>query len=250
MSDVMKIAIEVKRFNPEKDQKPYFQRYKVEANPDDRLLDILMHIKRNIDPSLGLRKSCSHGVCGSDAMVINGSERLACKTLIKDVAEKEGAVVRIEPLHTLPIQRDLMVDQTKFFQNYRQIKPYLINGKANGEKEHIQSPEERKSIDSPTKCILCASCYSACPVIQKENPKYIGPAAIVQATRFINDSRDKGLGERLSYLDYPDGIWPCKSYYKCTQVCPRNIDVTKLINITKKKIIDYSASREEHIKDK
>jgi succinate dehydrogenase / fumarate reductase iron-sulfur subunit len=246
----MKIELEIKRYNPEKDQKPYFQKYEVEVNLNDRLLDILMHVKRTMDPSLGLRKSCAHGVCGSDAMVINGEERLACKTLIKDVAEKEGAVVRIEPLRTLPIQRDLMVDQTKFFQNYRQIKPYLINEDEVREKEQIQSQEERKSIDSATKCILCASCYSACPVIQEENPEYIGPAAIVQATRFINDSRDKGLEERFSDLDYPDGIWPCKSYFKCTQVCPRNIEVTQLINATKKKIIGYLNSRNESINNK
>jgi succinate dehydrogenase / fumarate reductase iron-sulfur subunit len=242
----MKIIIEVKRYNPEKNEKPYFKKYEVEANPNDRLLDILMHIKRKKDPSLSLRKSCSHGVCGSDAMVI----RLACKTLIKDVTEKEGVIVRIEPLRTLPVQRDLMVDQKIFFQNYRQIKPYLINTEVVEEKERLQSPEERKSIDSATKCILCASCYSACPVVQKENPQYLGPASIVQATRFINDSRDEGFEGRLSELDYPDGIWPCKSYYKCTQVCPRNIEVTKLINVVKKIVIDYRTSRGEHIKNK
>jgi len=246
----MKIIIQIKRYNPEKDQKPYLQEYKVEVNPNDRLLDILMHIKSKMDPSLSLRKSCSHGVCGSDAMVINGEERLACKTLIKDVANKEGVIVRIEPLRTLPVQRDLMVDQAIFFQNYRQMKPYLINTEIVEEKERLQSPQERKFIDSATKCILCASCYSACPVIQNENSKYLGPASIVQATRFINDSRDRGFEKRLSDLDYPDGIWPCRSYYKCTQVCPRSIEATKLINETKKKIIDFRTSRGEHINNK
>ena len=130
MSNAMKIVIEIKRYNPEKDQKPYFQQYEVEVNPNDRLLDILMQIKSRIDPSLSLRKSCSHGICGSDAMVVNGEERLACKTLIKEVAQKEGAVVRIEPLRTLPVQRDFMVDQTKYFQNYRFVKPYLINAES------------------------------------------------------------------------------------------------------------------------
>jgi succinate dehydrogenase / fumarate reductase iron-sulfur subunit len=209
-----------------------------------------MHIKREEDPSLSFRKSCAHGVCGSDAMVINDKERLACEALIKDVVEEEGAVVRIEPLRTLPVQRDLMVDQIEFFQNYRYVKPYLINKEVVKEKERTQSPEDRKSIDSATKCILCASCYSACPVSQKENPEYLGPAAIVQATRFINDSRDKGSEERLSDLDYPNGIWSCRSYYKCTQVCPRNIEVTKLINVTKKKIIDYRTLRGERIRNK
>jgi succinate dehydrogenase / fumarate reductase iron-sulfur subunit len=246
----MKVAIEIKRYNPEMNKKPYFQQYQVEVNSNDRLLDILMHIKRIMDPSLSLRKSCAHGVCGSDAMLINGEERLACKTLIKDVVEKEGAIVRIEPLRALPVQRDLMVDQAMFFKNYRHVKPYLINSEVVEGRERIQSPEERKPIDSATKCILCASCYSACPVIQKENPRYLGPAAIVQASRFINDSRDRGFEERLSCLDYPDGIWPCKSYFKCTQVCPRNIEVTKLINAIKKKIIDYRTLHEEHINNK
>jgi succinate dehydrogenase / fumarate reductase iron-sulfur subunit len=249
MSKTMKIVIKIKRYNPETDRKPYFQEYEVEASPNDRLLDILMYIKSKMDPSLCFRKSCSHGVCGSDAMVINGEERLACKTLTKDVAENEGVVVSIEPLRALPVQRDLMVDQVKFFQNYRQIKPYLVGGEIGREKEQLQSPEERKSIDSATKCILCASCYSACPVVQKENQKYLGPAAIVQATRFINDSRDKGFDGRVADIDYPDGIWPCKSFFKCTQVCPRNIEVTKLINVTKKKIIDYRTSRKERIKN-
>jgi len=250
MSNAMKIVIEIKRYNPEKDKKPYFHQYEVEVKPDDRLLDILIQIKSKIDPSLSFRKSCSHGVCGSDAMVINEKERLACKTLIKDVAQIEGAVVRIEPLRTLPVQRDLMVDQAKYFQNYRFVKPYLINAEVVSEKERIQSTQERKAIDSATKCILCASCHSACPVVQKENPKYLGPAAIVQASRFINDSRDKGSEERFSDLDYPDGIWPCKSYYRCTQVCPRNIEATQLINETKKKIIDYRNARGERIKNK
>jgi succinate dehydrogenase / fumarate reductase iron-sulfur subunit len=243
---VMNVIIEIQRYNPEKDKKPYYKNYEVEVNPRDRILDILMLIKRKMDSSLSLRKSCSHGVCGSDAMVINGVERLACKTLIGDIVKNEDDTVKIEPLR-MPVQRDLMVDQTRFFENYRQVKPYLINNEVVEEKERIQTPEERKSFDTATKCILCASCYSACPVIQKENPNYLGPASIVQASRFINDSRDKTFKERLLNLDYPNGIWPCKSYYKCTQVCPRNIEVTKLINATKKKIIDFRSSRKETI---
>ncbi|MBS3819891.1 succinate dehydrogenase iron-sulfur subunit [bacterium] len=236
----MKITIEIKRFNPEKEKKSYYQKYKVDADPNDRLLDILMVIKRRIDPSLSFRKSCGHGVCGSDAMVINGKEGLACKTLVKKVADKEGAYIRIEPLRTLPVQRDLMVDQKKFFKNYRKVKPFFINEKEVSEKERMQSPQERKKIDQATKCILCVSCYSACPVIQKENPMYIGPASIVQAARFIDDSRDNGFDQRLPELDSPDGVWSCKNYFFCTQVCPRDIQVTKIINMTKKKIKDFN----------
>jgi succinate dehydrogenase / fumarate reductase iron-sulfur subunit len=247
---VMKLTIEIKRYNSETDKEPYYKRYDVEADPSERLLDALMKIKRYQDSSLGLRKSCAHGICGSDAMVINGKERLACKTLIKDVAENEGAVVRVEPLRTLPVQRDLMVDQEKFFQNYRQVMPYLINDEEVEEKERIQSPKERELFDDGTKCILCAACYSACPVVQGKNPDFLGPAAVVQASRFIDDSRDKGFEERLPRLDYPDGIWPCENHFQCTRVCPRNIKVTKLINQTKGKITRFRKDRKEEINDR
>ncbi|MBD3414850.1 MAG: succinate dehydrogenase iron-sulfur subunit [Candidatus Aminicenantes bacterium] len=232
----MKLNIEIKRSNPEKNKKPFYQKYKVNGDPNDRLLDVLMDIKRKFDPSLSFRKSCGHGVCGSDAIVVNGKERLACKTLIKTIADKEGACIRIEPLRTLPVQRDLMVDQKKFINSYRQVKPFFITKKKAVSKESVQSPEQRKKIDDATKCILCASCYSACPVIQKENPQYIGPASIVQAARFLFDSRDDGFEQRLSELNSPNGVWSCQNYFNCTQVCPRNIKVTKLINLTKKDI--------------
>lgn len=235
----MKIHVEIQRFNPEKEKKPTFRRYEVEVNPTDRFLDALIKIKNDEDPSLGFRKSCAHGVCGSDAMVINGRERLACKTLIKDVADKDGATVKVEPLRNLPVQKDLMVNQSQFFKNYRQVKPYQINPEPVQEKERIQSPEKRKQFDDATKCILCAACFSACPVKQDVNPEFLGPAAIVQASRFIDDDRDKGFEERLPELDYPDGIWPCENRFECTRVCPRNIKVTKLINLTKRKIKEF-----------
>jgi succinate dehydrogenase / fumarate reductase iron-sulfur subunit len=239
----MKIFLRIQRFNPEKDNKPSFQQYAVDVDPTERLLDALIKVKDEKDPSLGFRKSCAHGVCGSDAMVINGKERLACKTLIKDVAENEGDTVTIEPLRTLPLQRDLLVDQTAFFKNYRKVKPYLINPESVPEKERIQSPERRREFDEATKCILCAACYSACPVIQEINPGFIGPAAVVQAARFIDDDRDRGFAERLPELDYPDGIWPCESRFECTRVCPRSIKVTKLINQTKRKITAFKKNK-------
>ncbi len=246
----MKIILEIQRFNPKKEQAPHFQRYEVEAEPNDRLLDTLMHIKRTMDPTLGLRKSCAHGICGSDAMVIEAKERLACKTLIKDVAAGDGAVVRIEPLKTMPVQRDLMVDQGPFFAHYKKVKPYPINSEEVKEKERLQSPEERAKFDAATKCILCAACYSACPVRQSINPAYIGPAAIVQASRFIEDSRDKGFEDRLPDLDFPDGVWPCVNFFECTRVCPRSIKVTYLINLTKKRINEYRKSKGDKPRDK
>jgi len=245
----MKIILEISRFNPKTDEGPCFRKYEVEAEPNDRLLDVLMHFKRTVDPTLGLRKSCAHGICGSDAMVINGRERLACKTLVKEVAAGEGAVVRIEPLRTMPVQRDLMVDQGPFFADYRKVKPYFINPDEVAAKERLQSPAERAKFDDATKCILCAACYSACPVRQGINPAFIGPAAIVQASRFIEDSRDRGLEDRLPELDRPDGVWPCASFFECTRVCPRSIKVTYLINTTKKRVNDARRSKGEKPRD-
>jgi succinate dehydrogenase / fumarate reductase iron-sulfur subunit len=246
---MMKITIEIKRFNSETDKEPYYKKYEVEVEQNDRLLDALMKIKQSQDPTIGLRKSCAHGVCGSDAMVINGKERLACKTLIKDVVENEGALVRIEPLRSLRVQRDLMVEQTRFFDNYRQIKPYLINSEEVIEKERLQTPEERKRFDDATRCILCAACYSACPVIREKNPDFLGPAAVVQVSRFLDDSRDKGFEERLPDLDYPNGIWPCENHFECTRICPRSIKVTKIINHTKRKISRFRMERREKTKN-
>src|SRR5512139_1171294 len=167
---IMKIVLDIRRFNPQTDRSPSWQSFELEVLPGDRLLDTLLHVSRVFDPTLGFRKSCGHGICGSDAMVINGKERLACKTLIKDVAEAEGAVVSIEPLRTLAVENDLMVDQRPFFAHYRKVKPFFINSEPVSGRERLQTPEERSRIDDPTKCILCAACYSACPVRQEKNP--------------------------------------------------------------------------------
>ena len=231
----MQLNLLIKRYNPETDSEAYEQTFIVTAEPTDRLLDVLMHIKQHEDGSLGFRKSCAHGVCGSDAMRINGKDRLACKTLVRDVADAEGARVIIEPLRYFPVQRDLIVDQAVFFEKYKSVKPYLINHEPVAEKERIQSPEDRKAFDDPTSCILCSACFSACP-IPAENPRFLGPAAIIQAARFNKDSRDQGFEARLSALDDPDGVWPCRSHFECTRACPRGIKITKLINETKRQI--------------
>ena len=233
----MKIILEIQRYNPDTDDAPYFQQYTVEADPNERLLDALMQIKRFQDGSLGFRKSCAHGVCGSDAMRINGKDGLACKTLVKEVVEKDGDTVTVEPLRYLPVQRDLIVDQSDFFEKYKSVKPFLINDEKVVAQERLQSQQERLVYDDTTNCILCASCYSACPVLE-QRPTFIGPAAISQAFRFIADSRDRGLNERLHLLDNEDGVWPCENHFKCTQCCPRSILLTKRINQTKKMIKD------------
>ncbi|HMA53091.1 MAG TPA: succinate dehydrogenase iron-sulfur subunit, partial [Acidobacteriota bacterium] len=226
--------------------KPSFERYEAEARPDERLLDVLVDIQRRLDPTLVFRKSCGHGVCGSDAMVINGRERLACKTLVKDVAVEGGPAVTVEPLRNLEVLRDLAVDQEPFFRRYRSVKPYLIAPDAGAEgRERLQSPEERSAYDDATNCILCAACFSACPVLSEVNARFLGPAAIVQASRFLEDSRDRGLEDRLPALDHPDGVWPCEDRFECTRVCPRGIKVTKLINRTKRTITRFKDAKPE-----
>ena len=240
----MKIILKIQRFNPESDTQPAFQNYTVEVNPTDRLLDALMHVKRFQDGTLAFRKSCAHGVCGSDAMRINGKDALACKTLIQDVAETDGATVVIEPLRHFPVQRDLIVDQTSFLEKYRIIKPYLINKEPVSEAERLQSQEERMVFDDATNCILCSACFSACPVLG-DRPDFLGPAAIVQAYRFLADSRDRGFEDRLSVLDAPEGVWPCRNHFECTKACPRLIKITKRINQTKKMIQKYREGNEE-----
>ncbi len=232
----MKIILRIRRFQPERDGEPYSEDFEVEVDPRSRVLDALIFVERRLDPTLTFRRSCAHGVCGSDAMVINGRERLACKTLVEDAAQADGEIVTLEPLRCLKPVRDLVVDEGPFFELYRSVKPYLVAGEAPPEEERRQSPAERKVIDETTNCILCASCYSSCPVVQGINPRFIGPAAIVQAFRFDEDSRDKGFADRRPALDRPDGIWACENKFECTRVCPRDIRVTWHINALKRHI--------------
>ena len=231
----MNIVLRIQRFNPETDSAPEFRDYAVPVEPIDRVLDALIYVKEHLDATLAVRKSCAHGVCGSDAMLINGVEKLACKTLVKDVAV-EGAVVTIEPLRAMPVQRDLMVDQEAFFTKYRSVKPFFIPAQEPGEREILQSPQQRSRFDDTTKCILCAACYSSCPVEQAKNPDFIGPAASVAAARFVFDSRDSGLTPRMTALDALAGVWACENHFNCTKVCPRGIKITKTINETKRAI--------------
>lgn len=227
----MEMKFKIFRFDPEKDKESYFQNYTVTAEPWERLLDCLNRIKWEQDGTLSYRMSCAHGVCGSDAMKINGRCALACQKLVKDYAESE---VLIEPLPTFPILKDLIVDLTVFFDRVEWVRPFIIAGEV-PEKERLQSPEDRKKVDEVIRCILCACCVGACPV-SNENEKYLGPAAIVQAFRRIFDSRDVEREQRLNQLDYPDGVWGCVNYFECTRVCPKEIPVTKSINIVKREL--------------
>lgn len=235
----MDIIIEVQRFNPEKDQEPHLQQYQIRIEKTQRVLDALIFIIRNIDGTLGFRKSCAHGVCGSDALVINGKEGLACKTLIQDVAQNDGDTIALQPLRHLEVEKDLMVAQTPFLQKLKAVNPYFMAKEPPpGNKEYLQSPEQRQAIDDATKCIHCGACYSACPVLDT-NPQFLGPAALVQAARFVYDTRDKGLEARIDLLDHPNGVWACENHFECTKVCPRGIKITKLINLIKRSIRQY-----------
>lgn len=229
----MRVHVKIQRFNPEKDAKPYWGEYDLEVEPTDRVLDALHQVKWYHDGSFTLRRSCAHGICGSDAMRINGVNRLACKMLIRDV----GNHIQVEPLLGLPLIKDLIVDMEPFFDHYRSIMPFLVNDEpppADG-RERRQSPVERERYDDTTKCILCAACTTACPSFWA-NGRYVGPAAIVQAHRFVFDSRDRAAVERLRLLNDGMGVWRCRTIFNCTNACPRGIQVTKAIGEVKQAI--------------
>ncbi|HEX2236157.1 MAG TPA: succinate dehydrogenase iron-sulfur subunit [Actinomycetota bacterium] len=226
----MDVRLRILRFDPEKDDAPHFEDYTVQGEAMDRLLDCLHEVKWRHDSSLALRRSCGHGICGSDAMVVNGVNRLACKELVKDLEQP----ITVEPIRGLPVIKDLVVDMEPFFAGYRAVKPWLITSPDDHEpaRERIQSPEDRERFDDTTKCILCAACTTSCPIFWAD-PGYVGPAAIVNAHRFIFDSRDDGSAERLRMLAERSGVFKCRTAFNCTDACPRGIKVTKAIQEVK-----------------
>jgi succinate dehydrogenase / fumarate reductase iron-sulfur subunit len=228
----MHVHLKIQRFNPEKDSKPWWSEHDVEADETDRVLDVLHQVKWYHDGTLTLRRSCAHGICGSDAMRINGRNALACKVLVKDV----GARITVQPLLGLPLIKDLVVDMEPFFAKYRSVKPYLMNDEEPGERERLQSPAERARYDDTTKCILCAACTTSCPMFWA-NGEYVGPAAIVQAHRFIFDDRDQATPERLEIMADTMGVWRCRTAFNCVEACPRGIDVTRAINEVKRAVV-------------
>ncbi len=228
----MQVRLKIKRFNPEQDEKAVFREYTVEAEPTDRVLDALHAVKWRHDGSLAFRRSCAHGICGSDAMLINGRNRLACKVLIQDVPQP----IVIEPMRGFRVLKDLIVDMEEFFAKYRAVKPYLIADEPAPERERLQQPQERERFDDTSKCILCGACTTSCPSFWA-NHEFLGPAAIVQAHRFIFDSRDQGAAERLAILNDKSGVWRCRTIFNCTEACPRGINITKAIGQIKKRLL-------------
>lgn len=222
----MLIELRILRYDPERDRKPHWELYRVEADPKlDRVLDLLHRVKYELDGTLTFRRSCAHGVCGSDAMLINGRNRLACKERI----EKLGRRISIAPIAGLPVVKDLVVDMDGFFESYRSVKPYLLaDDEPPADGERRQSEAEHAVYEDTTKCILCAACTTSCPSFWSKDA-YVGPAAIVNAHRFIFDSRDDHADERLEILAGEDGVWRCRTIFNCTDACPRGIQITQAI---------------------
>ncbi|HHW50180.1 MAG TPA: succinate dehydrogenase iron-sulfur subunit [Pseudoclavibacter sp.] len=230
------VTLVIRRYNPEVQPDPWWQEYTVTVHATERVLDALHTIKWEQDGTLTFRRSCAHGVCGSDAMRINGRNRLACKTLIKDLDIDKP--IYVEPIKGLPVEKDLIVDMEPFFDAYRHVQPFLqpASEEVSGGRERLQSPVERARYDDTTKCILCAACTTSCPVFWTDG-QYFGPAAIVNAHRFIFDSRDDADTVRLDILNDREGVWRCRTTFNCTEACPRGIEVTRAIAEVKQALI-------------
>jgi succinate dehydrogenase / fumarate reductase, iron-sulfur subunit len=221
----MEVTVRILRYNPEVDREPHWEEYVVEAEPSDRVLDLLHQVKWYQDGTLTFRRSCAHGVCGSDAMLINGKNRLACEYLVRDA----GTRITIEPIHGMGILKDLLVDMEPFWDSFKQVMPYLVNDDVPADgKERRQSPADRARFEDTSRCILCAACTTSCPVFWSDQA-YVGPAAIVNAHRFIVDSRDRAHDERLQIMADPDGVWRCRTTFNCVEACPRDIKITRAI---------------------
>ena len=230
----MQVNLKIFRYNRETGHKASYDTFTIEADPTDRVLDLLEYVRNYLDGSLGFRRSCAHGVCGSDAMRINGVNHLACKVLVKDLG---SANITVEPLLGLPIIKDMIVDMEPFFENFRSVMPYFVNDEMLPEdgRERLQTPEARERFDDTTKCILCAACTTSCPSFWSDG-SYIGPAAIVNAHRFVFDDRDTGAAERLKIMNEQMGVWRCRTAFNCTEACPRDIKITQAIAEVKRAI--------------
>ncbi|SAK87402.1 succinate dehydrogenase and fumarate reductase iron-sulfur protein [Caballeronia arationis] len=213
-------VIEIFRYDPDTETKPHMQAFEVDIDPRDRmLLDVLVRLK-SVDESISLRRSCREGICGSDAININGRNALACQINMNDLPSR----IVLRPLPGLPVIRDLIVDMTSFFNQYHSVMPYLINNTPPPERERLQSPEERDQLDGLYECILCACCSTACPSYWWNPDKYVGPAGLLQAYRFLVDSRDMATQARLDNLEDPYRLFRCRTILNCTDICPKNLN--------------------------
>lgn len=226
-------TFKIYRYDPDSDTKPYFQTIKIDLDGSERmLLDVLIKLK-NQDDGISFRRSCREGVCGSDAMNINGKNGLACLTNMLDLP----SIITLRPLPGLPVIRDLIVDMTHFFNQYHSIKPYLINSSPPPEKERLQSPEARDELNGLYECILCACCSTSCPSFWWNPDKFVGPAGLLQAYRFIADSRDENTAERLDNLEDPYRLFRCHTIMNCVDVCPKNLNPSRAIGKIKEMLV-------------
>ena len=231
------MQVSVYRFNPETDDRPYMKDYTVEI-PEGRdlmVLDVMALIKEQ-DPSVTYRRSCREGVCGSDGVNMNGKNGLACITPVSEVAK--GGKLKLRPLPGLPVIRDLIVDMEQFYENYRRVEPYLQNDSLPPTKERLQSPEDREKLDGLYECILCACCSTSCPSFWWNPDKFIGPAGLLQAYRFIADSRDTATEERLTGLEDPFSVFRCRGIMNCVSVCPKGLNPTRAIGHIRTMLLD------------
>lgn len=221
------MTFSIYRFDPDENEKPFFQEFKLDVSKmkGKMLLNAIEMIKDTLDPSLGVRRSCAEGVCGSDGMNINGTNGLACITQLRDLPDQ----VVLQPLPGFPVIRDLIVDMEPFFEQYRRAKPYLQNTDPVPETERLQSPADRAKLDGLYECILCACCTSSCPSYWWNPDKYIGPAGLLHAYRFITDSRDTETEERLDALKDPYSAFRCRTIMNCTHVCPKGLNPAEAI---------------------
>jgi succinate dehydrogenase / fumarate reductase iron-sulfur subunit len=237
MSQKRIVKFEIYRYDPDKDERPYMQKLEVELQPTDKmLLDAILRIKSDVDDSLTLRRSCREGVCGSDAMNINGKNGLACITNLLELKEP----IVLKPLPGLPVVRDLVVDMTDFFNQYHSIKPFLINDQPPPERERLQTPEAREELNGLYECILCACCSTSCPSFWWNPDKFVGPAGLLQAYRFIVDTRDEATGERLDNLEDPYRLFRCHTIMNCADVCPKNLNPSHAIGKIKELLVRRS----------
>lgn len=236
MADIKTLSLSIYRYNPEVDQKPYMQDYKIDipAKSDPMLLTLLERLKAEQDSTISYRRSCREGVCGSDGMNINGRNGLACITSISEL--KTDKIV-IRPLPGFPVVRDLAVDMSQFYQQYERIEPYLQNSEAAPARERLQSPAERALLDGLYECILCACCTSSCPSFWWNPEKFVGPAGLLQAQRFLVDSRDTAKQHRLDKLQDPFSVFRCRTIMNCADVCPKGLNPTQAIANIRKQML-------------
>jgi succinate dehydrogenase / fumarate reductase iron-sulfur subunit len=233
MTKTTKKTFRIHRYDPAKDSAPVVKDYVLDCDPMERVLTALNRIKWETDGSLTYRRSCGHAVCGSCGMTIQGASRLACKTLVKDIA---GDIIEVAPLKGFPVIKDLVVDMSHFYHNLRAIQPYFITKSPKPVKEFTQSPEQYELIDDATKCILCGCCTSSCPSYWK-NDSYLGPAALLKAWRFLGDSRDEAKSERIDAVNGADGVWRCHTIFNCKEACPKEIDIPAALSRLKRAVV-------------